>query len=130
MSKQRVWNVETYLTVRLQKAQERRHMLGQAMLVHPTQPYIQKIALAKTPAVPFKVGTKIKFRKFRRDRAAGAQLSVHFEFGFLGDNRLFPAGFCASEARDRAKMAACPYYQPGSKLAVRDPPAVAALERR
>ena len=110
-----------------------RDMLGKFVIVFATETDIEKVALAKDPAIALQVIAEIKFGAILGHVAGLLLGGVHFKLDFLrGDNLFVSAEVGAEVTRHRAEMSAGPDHQRRAKLAV-DHPVIAfvlhALER-
>src|SRR2546421_201303 len=95
-------------------------MLRKSMLVQASQPDIQEVVFAKTPAIALDIAAEIKLRNFRLDVAGTSLVRIHLELNFLGHHRLIAIGV-SQMPRDGTKMAASPNQQSGFELAIDDP---------
>src|SRR5580700_2103060 len=100
------------------------------MLIQPPQADVQKVVLAKTPAVAFDVRAKIQLWCLRANAAAGLLALVHFKLGLLSNDGVFAYRFCAGELGHRAKVPAGADHQSGLDSFVDDPRTIFAAEAR
>src|SRR4029077_7022045 len=101
-----------------QKAHEIGDVGRQRMLVEPAQAYVEKISLAKAPAIPFHVRAEVEFRNRPADRTRIALPGIHFKLHFLRSDSNFLASVGAQESRDWAEMPAGANDEPRLNLAI------------
>src|ERR1700728_1304598 len=82
------------------------------MLIQAAQADVQKIVLAKTPAVAFDIRAKIQLGRLRANAAAGLLPLVHFKLSLLRNDGVLAHWFCAGELGHRAKVPAGADQQP------------------
>ena len=99
-------DIEGDSTGRFQELQESCNMGRQPVWIRPPQADIQKVPLAKAPAVSFHVGTKVQFRRVFANTTARKLVGVHFKLGLLGYHCRLSALLASHQARNRAKVPA------------------------
>src|SRR6185312_3306473 len=70
-----------------QEINEMDNVLGKGVLVKPTQPDVEEISFAKTPAVALKIPAEVKLGYFRLNSAKTCLVRRHLKFNFLRDHR-------------------------------------------
>ena len=77
-------DVATDFAVLDEKVDKRPHVLGELLVIGASQPDVQKVALAKTPAVAGQVGAEEQLGQGRFDSAARQVVGISLELDFLG----------------------------------------------